>query len=188
MSDKKSSSKKGDIARLILGTIGMAGILVAGIVAPGIFKILPNRKRYSYSKKSLDRSLENLKNRGLIKFVPGRISWRVELTERGQAEFFAYEMKEKILKPPKHWNGEWHLLVFDIEETRKKVRDNVRHALVNLGFIRLQDSVWVFPYPCEEVLELLRTKYGVRHEALYVCARKIAKDKWLRKHFDLPLS
>lgn len=188
MKNLKFNSKKGDIARLILGTIGLAGILVVSIVAPGIFKILPNRKRYSYSKKSLDRSLENLKNRGFIKFVPGRIGWRVELTEKGLVEFFAYEMKEKILKSPKRWNGEWHLLVFDIQETRKKVRDNMRRTLVNLGFVRLQDSVWVCPYPCEEALELLRTKYGVRHEALYICARKIAKDKWLRQHFNLPLS
>lgn len=173
---------------MILGTIGLAGILIVGIAAPGIFKILPGRKRYFYSKKSLDRSLENLKNRGLVKFAPGRIGWRVELTEKGRAEFFSYEIREKILKSPKRWNGDWHLLIFDIEETRKKVRDNVRRTLINLGFVRLQDSVWVYPYPCEEVLELLRTKYGVRHQALYICARKIAKDKWLRKHFGLPLS
>lgn len=188
MNNNKLSFKKGDIAKLILGAIGMAGLLVVGAAAPGIFKILSGKKRYSYAKKSLDRSLENLKKHGLIKFVPGRTGWRVALTEKGLAEFFAYEMKEKILKPPKRWNGDWHLLVFDIEETRKKVRDNVRRTLVSLGFIRLQDSVWVYPYPCEEVLELLRTKYGVRHEALYICARKIAKDKWLRQHFGLPLS
>jgi DNA-binding transcriptional regulator PaaX len=133
----------------------------------------------------LEQSLANLKRKGQIKFVQGRTGWRVELTERGQEEFLALETREKILTRPKKWDKKWRLLVFDIPEAKKKVRDRVRYALISFGFYRLQDSVWAYPYECEEVLELLRTKYGVRYEALYIRAEKIAKDQWLQKHFNL---
>lgn len=179
--------KKGEIVRLVLGVIGMAGILLVGVVAPNIFQFLPNPYRKKYSKKSIDQSVERLKNRDLIKFVQGRNGWRLELTEKGFIEFMKYETQNKLIKRSKNWDGKWHLLIFDIKEDRKAIREKVRRSLVALGFHRLQDSVWVYPYPCEDVLEMLRTQYGVRHDALYVCAQKIVKDKWLRKHFNLPL-
>ena len=75
--------------------------------------------------------------------------------------------------------------MFDIEEKRKNVRNQIRAVLISFGFYRLQDSVWVYPYECEEILELLRTKYKVRHEALYIRAERIAKDEYLRDHFGL---
>lgn len=179
-------SKKGEIAKMILTCIGMTGIAIVGAAAPGIFRILPRPRRKEYSRSQLDRSLQKLLESGMVKFNQGVRGWRVELTEKGLAEVTTYEMRQKLLQPEKHWKGKWHILVFDIQEERKKVREKVRRSLSNMGFYRLQDSVWVYPFECEEVMELLRTKYGVRHEALYVRAEKIAKDKWLRRHFSLP--
>lgn len=178
--------KKGEIAKMILACIGVAGIALLATATPGIAHILPRPKRREYSKSKLDRSLQNLLKKGWVKFARGSTGWRIELTEKGLAELTAYEMQQKLLQPEKHWKGKWHILIFDIQEERKKVREKVRRTLVNMGFCRLQDSVWVYPFECEEVMELLRTKYGVRHEALYVKAEKIAKDKWLRRHFSLP--
>lgn len=178
-------SKKGEIAKMILACIGITGIAIVGVAAPGIFRILPRPRRKEYSRSQLDRSLQKLLESGMVKFNRGARGWRVELTEKGLTEFTTYEMRQKLLQPEKYWKGKWHILVFDIEEKRKKVREKVRRALSNMGFCRLQDSVWVYPFECEEVMELLRTKYGVRHEALYIKAEKIAKDKWLRRHFSL---
>ena len=121
----------------------------------------------------------------MIKFVRGKAGWKVELTTKGFAEFLTYETREKLLKKTKYWDGKWHFLIFDIAEERKRIREQVRRTLISFGFHRLQDSVWVFPYDCEEVLELLRIKYGVRYEALYLRADKLAKDKWLKQHFNL---
>lgn len=173
--------------RAILGVIGTAGILLVGVAAPNLFKVLPDLYRKRFSKKSIDQSIERLKNRGWLKFVQGRNGWRLELTERGYIEFMKYETQEKLIKRSKNWDGKWHLLIFDIREDRKSIREKVRRSLVALGFYRLQDSVWIYPYPCEDILEMLRTQYRVRHDALYICAQKIAKDKWLRKHFNLSL-
>ncbi|MBI2098870.1 CRISPR-associated endonuclease Cas2 [Candidatus Uhrbacteria bacterium] len=180
-------TKKGEIAFKILAAVGLAGVVCAAVVAPNVFQFLPNPYKRKYPKRSLDKALQRLKDRGLLKFAAGSNGWRVELTEKGREELFAYETCEKMFKKPKRWDGKWRLLVFDIEEKRKSIREMVRQTLVRLGFYRLQDSVWAHPYECEDVLELLRAKYRVRHEALYLRAEYLAKDHWLRKHFNLPL-
>ncbi|MEK7212014.1 MAG: CRISPR-associated endonuclease Cas2 [Patescibacteria group bacterium] len=166
--------------------IGFAGLFVASAAMPNIWQIFPRDLfKKDHPKKSLNKSLANLKCKGFVRFAQGPYGWRVELTDRGQVELAAYEFGQKILHPPKKWKKEWHLLVFDILEKKRHIREKIRRALVSFGFYRLQDSVWVYPHECEEVLELLRTKYGVRYEALYIRAEYIAKDQHLRQHFKL---
>ncbi len=177
-------TKKGEIARLILGIVGVAGIVLVGAVAPNLLQLLPVGKR-RFSDRALDQSIEKLKRKGLLRKVKSKNGWRLELTDAGQAEVFALETKAKLMKKPWRWDKKWRILIFDIPEPRKKVRDQIRLLLRSFGFHRLQDSVWVYPYECEEVLELLRTKYRVRHEALYIRAEKIGKDRQLREFFSL---
>lgn len=181
-----TKTKKGEIALLLLKGIGIVGLLIVAVAAPNALQIVKIfQKRQRYTRQSLDQSLRKLKKRGLVIFVRTKRGWRVELTEKGQQELFLYEMKQKLLNRPRCWDSKWHLLIFDIQEERRGIRDAIRRTLVSFGFYRLQDSVWVFPYECEEVLELLRTKYHVRHEALYIAAHRIAKDESLRAHFGL---
>jgi len=182
----ENKTNKGEIALKILIGIGFAGLLVASTAMPNIWQIFPRDLfKKKYPKKSLDQSIAKLRRRGLIKFAQGSRGWRLELTPRGQTELAAYEFGQKILQPPHKWKKKWHLLVFDILEKKRHIREKIRRALVSFGFYRLQDSVWVYPYECEEILELLRTKYGVRYEALYIRAEYIAKDEHLRRHFNL---
>lgn len=178
-------TKRGEAAKLILGLIGVAGLAFVAASLPGIANIFPRTHRTRYQKRELEQSLRNLLKRGFVKFVQTNNGWKLVLTDKGMAEFFEYEIRKKVLKKPKRWDGKWRLLIFDIEEERKKIREQVRRTLVALDFYRLQDSVWVYPYECEEVLELLRTKYGIRHQALYIRAEKIAKDHWLKCHFKI---
>lgn len=185
--DKVERARKGEIALSVLRGIGIAGLLVIAVAAPNAMQIVPlfQEKKRRYTKTALYYSLRNLQRRGLVRLVRGRNGWRVELTEKGRREFLLYEVQEKLLVRPKRWDGIWHLLIFDIAEERRGIRDALRRTLTTFGFYRLQDSVWVFPYPCEEVLELLRTKYRIRHDALYVSANRIANDRALREHFGL---
>ncbi|MEK7624015.1 MAG: hypothetical protein AAB408_05135 [Patescibacteria group bacterium] len=186
----QAKTKKGEIARQILAGIGLVGLGVVMVGAPNALQVIPQIMKLKkwgqkISNKSAAKSLENLKRRGLITLVKSRSGYYLKLTPTGQIELLAYETKKKVLQTPKRWDKKWRLLIFDIEERHRLQRDQVRHTLIELGFYRLQDSVWVYPYDCEIVLELLRTKYHVRHEALFVRADYLSNDFWLRQHFSL---
>lgn len=47
----------------------------------------------------------------------------------------------------KKWNKKWVILIFDIEEKSRKLRNKLRNKLKNIGFGMLQESVWITPLP-----------------------------------------
>ena len=89
------------------------------------------------------------------------------------------------LPKPAEWDKKYRILIFDIWEKRKRTRDALRDFLARLGFVRLQDSVWVYPYECEEIAALLKSRFRVGNGLLYIVAESIENDRWLRKAFDL---
>lgn len=52
-----------------------------------------------------------------------------------------------IMSLSKTWNKKWIIVIFDIQETSRKRRNNLRNMLKNIGFGMLQQSVWITPLP-----------------------------------------
>lgn len=44
------------------------------------------------------------------------------------------------------WDGKWRLVIFDIEEIERHLRDELRRKLKELGFGMVQKSVWLSPH------------------------------------------
>ena len=77
------------------------------------------------------------------------------------------------------------MIIFDIKEGKRQTRDELRIWLNHLGFIRLQNSVWVFPYECQEVIVLLKSHFHIGKEVLYLTVESIENDTWVKKVFDI---
>jgi len=176
---------RGEIVKAILLALGVAGVLAVGFTCPNLLQLVPAPYRKRYTANSIKRAVYRLDKKGWIVARHTAGGWRISLTKQGYEEFLAYDLGQKYLTKPKKWDGKWRLLIFDIPEKRKFIREKIRSFLRSVGFVRLQDSVWVYPYPCKDVLELLRTRYRVRGEALYVEASSIDRDLWLRRDFSL---
>ncbi len=58
------------------------------------------------------------------------------------------------------WHRRWTMIVFNIPEKEKKIRDQLRYQLKKHGFAVWQNSVWVSPHPLPQELKL----YLVNHE------------------------
>ena len=76
--------------------------------------------------------------------------------------------------------------MFDVWERRRVTRDELRRALEEFGFVKIQNSVWAYPYPCEKLLVFLRTSLKLGRGILYMVVEEIEGDEALRKHFKLP--
>ena len=75
--------------------------------------------------------------------------------------------------------------MFDIWERRRPIRDKLRRALQKAGFRRIQNSVWVNPYDCEELVALLRADLRLGEGVLYLIAEGVENDQKLRQWFGL---
>lgn len=177
--------KKIEILKIVLYVIAAAGLLSVAMVAPNavqLFKIFTDKKPYQFNFR-FTRVLKQLERRGMVKITRGKVS----LTPKGMAELKFYILKDKanVLELSKKWDGKWRLVIFDIWERRRGVRDATRRRLNRLGFVRLQNSVWVYPYECQEVVELLKTYYKLRTAVLYITADSVENDDLLKKKFGL---
>lgn len=158
------------------------------VLAPNTLQILKpffDDKKKKFNKYYINTAISRLKNRGMIEFQSKNGKSFVRLTDKGRQQLLKYQLREIDIKKPKKWDRKWRIIIFDIKEYKKQLRDNLRRELINLGFIRLQNSVWIYPYDCEEVIIMMKSYFRLGKEVLYMIVEKVENDKWLKKEFEL---
>src|SRR5205814_186585 len=109
----------------------------------------------------------------------------LRLTEKGSLALERLKLEESLKQKPRRWDKRWRILIFDIPEHQKSLRDKVRRTLAALGFFRLQDSVWIFPYDCEDLVALLKADFKIGRDLTYLIAESVEYDHHLKKEFEL---
>src|SRR3989344_1795329 len=179
----KRRVKHGELQKLVLETVKLAGILSIGLVAPNVIRAMHKLGLISNKRQSeiVSSSASKLAKKGLRKFN-GKY---YELTVEGEKKLRQLELRGYKLTKPKKWDKKWRVIIFDIPEKKKKVREQIRNLFVSAGLLRLQDSVWVYPYDCEDIIGLLKTDFGVGRDILYMIVDEIENDRHLREEFKL---
>lgn len=133
-------------------------------VSVGIFAAMDKYRyrRISVKKYFRDRSVDKsnfrqkiyyLKKMGLIRtFVEGKDKY-LELTEKGLKEI-SWDSIGKRSRVGK-WDGLFRIVMFDIPEDKKQTREVIRKKLVEIGFIQIQKSVFIFPFECKEEIDAI---------------------------------
>lgn len=186
--EERSSERvrKSEIQKLILSSVKVAGILSIGLVAPQVIGamsklgLIPNKRQEEIVRSSASK----LVKKGLLIFEDGRY----QLTRDGEKKLRQWEFEGYRFRQPQKWDKKWRVIIFDIPEKKRKARDQIRILLASAGFCRLQDSVWVYPYDCEDIIGLLKTDFGVGRDLLYMIVDEIENDKHLRENFGLLLN
>lgn len=185
--NKIITEKRIKIAKIVLKTIGAAGLISIAILAPNTLQALDmfyDRKKYN-PKYQINKVAIRLKEKGLVEFRNENGKIFLRLTKKGETELLKYQLQELTIKKPSKWDGKWRIVIFDIKEHKRKIRDELRQTLEILGFLKLQNSVWVYPYDCEEVITMIKSHFHIGKDILYITAEKIENDKWLRQKFFL---
>lgn len=183
MGKLEERNRKENLQRLILDSVATAGILSIGLIAPNVIGtmskmgILPKPRQREY----IASSGAKLVKRGLLKFENGNY----QLTVNGERVLRRWELSSHELKKPRKWDSKWRMIIFDIPEKKRRVRKQISTLFNQAGFYRLQDSVWVYPYDCEDVIGLLKTDFGIGKDVLYIIANEIENDRHLRHEFGL---
>ncbi len=175
--------KKQDTRRAILTAVGIAGLLSVALLAPNALQVLKSFgfKPGERTKDSVRASRDRLVAKGLVAYEGKKL----RLTKRGEAELRRVSLADFKLKKPRRWDGKWRMLIFDIPERQKTLRDVIRRTLIAIGFIRLQDSAWVYPYPCEDLLTLLKADFHIGKDLRYLIIEEMEYDRELRRVFGL---
>jgi len=185
----KRTIRKTKIQRAILNSIFTAGALSVALLAPNAMRIIKmfdnDRARKNNPKYLINKTARRLQEKGLLVLENTNKGTFLRLTPLGEKYIDTLDRHDFKIKKPKRWDGKWRIITFDIREKQKLLRNKVRLTLSRIGFIRLQNSVWVYPYDCEDLITLLKADFRIGRDMLYVIADKIEYDTPLRKRFGL---
>ncbi len=137
-------------------------------------------------QRSFNRSLRRLSHQKLfreLKLSDG--SYRLVLTKEGQREAQVLSLfGDSIhLRKPKAWDKKWRLVLFDIPEANRAFRDVLREHLQTLEFYKLQQSVFVSPYPYESAILKLVHLYGAEPYVRVATVITLNDVEHLKRHF-----
>ena len=184
----KTRIKRENLQKVILSGIAAVGLLSVAVFAPNalqalkFFGIEPKNK---WQKYNINHSIKRLKDHGLICFEKTSRGTFARLTQKGEDKLRKFKLLDYKLKKPKKWDGKWRMLIFDIKEERKGMRDKIRFTLKRIGFLRLQDSVWVYPYDCEDFVTLMKADFKIGRDLLYLIVDSIEGDTKIKNYFKL---
>ena len=112
-------------------------------------------------------------------------SLTIVLTENGKRKALTYQIDEMKIKKAQKWDKKWRIVLFDIPEKKKKIREAIRHHLKNLDFFEYQKSVFVQPYDCKNEIEYIIEFYNIRKYVRFIIADSLDNELHLINHFKL---
>ncbi len=182
-----SDSGYATATKVIFAVLLTAGVLTVAAMAPNIFVIFGKRKRFNnYSDKQLMNAYYGLKRRGLVEVLKEeRDNMTVKLNYKNKTKIKKFSLDIISLPKVKKWDGKWRVIIFDIPVKHNRARAAMTTKLKELGFYKLQKSVWVFPYPCEDEVLFVANFFEIDRFVNILLVENIESDYKLKKFFDL---
>lgn len=152
------------------------------------FRILKRvRKEWSaINREALHQAIRKLYASKLIDARDNRDgSTTVVLTDAGKQKVLRYKIDEMRIKRPEKWDKRWRIILFDVPERMRKIRDALRHHLRQLGCYEFQKSVFVHPFECRNEIDFIIEFYHARPFVRFIVADEIDNALHLKNKFRL---
>lgn len=184
-----AQSQRTRVETAVLGTLALAGVITIAAMGPGALQLLrfvqPHLNEIG-QKQTIRRTIGRLIKQGYIE----KRGERYHITDSGKkhldVKIQAAQLTLLRNSTSRKWDKKWRVVIFDVKESRRGIRNELRSLLITTGFIKLQNSVWVYPHRCDEVIALLKFHLRLGRDLVYIIADGIEGDEVLRKHFRLP--
>lgn len=137
----------------------------------------------SDNKNDYYKQLWRLEKQGYIKRHLKEKKKFPKLTKLGEKQALKCLSDDFSIAQSKKWDKKWHLVIFDIPNDKKNLRDVIRLKLKKLGFFQLQKSVFIYPFNCLNVIRSLKYIYGLSSYIQYIIAEDIESEIDLVSYF-----
>ena len=148
------------------------GVVTILMIAPGLAALLkPFVKKYkprSLENTQIHRRVSQLRRDGLVGVKEQGNKTTLYLTKAGKQMVLEYRVDEMMIPEQDPWDGKYRFVMFDIPEKKKLSRNIFRQKLIELGFKKIQNSIWRHRYPCRDQVEFLANFYEVSRYVVLV--------------------
>lgn len=131
------------------------------------------------------RAFARLKMQGMITYSERDVRSPLYLTKKGIARLTRYELRGlRLFDRRKKWDYLWRLVIFDVPERQRWLRDALRYELGLLGFFQLQQSVYVAPFDCTQQIETISETLWLRKRLMQCVTPSLGRyEDRVRSHF-----
>src|SRR3989344_6132325 len=182
----------------VLKLLATCSILIASVIVPGLpiaaGALLKIKKNIDYenSRKEwekfnlwrLKQVLKRMQNSKYVEIVTQRGVPVVKITDKGKEKLLKYDLQNLQLDQSK-WDGRWRLIIYDVGKDKKRQVDTFRRTLNNLKVLRLQRSVYLTPFKCEDEIEYLKQVFDLDEEVQVLLIRSLDNESTYKKYFGL---
>lgn len=108
-----------------------------------------------FDKSVISQAIKRLREKGYIETEANQEKILVKITELGS------DMLGIIGNDNKAWDKKWRIVIYDIPEDKKSIRDLLRRRLKDWGFKNWQQSIWITKRDVTERLRKAINKLGI---------------------------
>ncbi|MEX2029329.1 MAG: hypothetical protein WD963_02500 [Candidatus Paceibacterota bacterium] len=182
--DQESTSGK------IIYALGIGiGISVALANRRTSYKITKTLVKEIFGKNekppNLPRRFSKLRQQKLVAIKKIGEEDHLVLTEKGETILLRFDYENIEIKKSKIWDRHFRMVVFDIPEKRRKERDLFRFKLKEMEFVKFNDSVWMYPYPCQGEIDFVANYLGIGTYVHFALVKDITNKEKLERYFKL---
>ena len=134
-----------------------------------------NKKIEKTTKSAFNQAIKRLVIQGIVREEGGKF----HLTQNGKSLFQKIFSIKKTLN--KKWDGKYRVVIFDIPEKKKKLRDWIRDELYNLNYKLLQKSVFIGRYPLTKEIIKQITEFKLDKNVNYLLVDKVFDERIVKR-------
>ena len=138
-----------------LKTIGARGLDGIKVTAPTLLIAFDLIEAFeaAVTGQRRQRVINELRRQRLIDIHRDNESLHITLSVSGIHRLQRLEIENLIIPQPNHWDRRWRIVFFDVPLRHSKRRQLFCLELRRLGFVMIQRSTWVHPYPCLDIID-----------------------------------
>lgn len=126
------------------------------------------------SYRKIYTHIYQLEKRGYLEKYKHKDLEFIRISSKGESAIETYKRER---------DGKWKMIIFDIPESKRQVRDYLRTKLKQLGFKRWQNSIWITPYRLpDDVVDELK-ELSKHHFVRLITVESINNDAGLKELF-----
>lgn len=135
--------------------------------------------------KNVSQYFHKLRKQKLIKIEKVGKEDKITLTEDGKKILLRFNYEEIKIKEDKVWDRNFRMIIFDIPEKKRLARNSLRNKIKEMGFVKFNDSVWVYPYPCQKEIDFIANYWNIGKYVQFALVKDLTNRERLEKHFNL---
>mgnify|MGYP001612959792 FL=1 len=125
---------------------------------------------------ALARSIKSLVESGCVEILKSDNKSYLKLTKKGKSKLNSIKLEGSGVLVSTVWDGLWRIVILDIPENRKSEREALRYLLKKANFTCIKNTVWISPYPYENLFTNIKKDLGLGTELMIIVADKLDEE------------